>query len=81
MKGFTDVDWVGSLDDRMLTSGYCTFIGGNLVTWRCKRKITAVRSSAVVEYKATMLRSLRLFAKKGHDEVENIGEQTSLLIL
>lgn len=32
IKGFTDVDWAGSPDDRRFTSSYCTSIGGNLVT-------------------------------------------------
>ncbi|XP_058217582.1 uncharacterized mitochondrial protein AtMg00810-like [Rhododendron vialii] len=33
LEAFTDADWAGSVDDRRSTSGYCTFIGGNLVTW------------------------------------------------
>ena len=33
LEAFTDADWAGSMDDRRSTSGYCTFLGGNLVTW------------------------------------------------
>ena len=29
---FTDADWAGSVNDRKSTSGYCTFVWGNLVT-------------------------------------------------
>ena len=35
--GFSDVDWAGCRSDRRSTSGYCTFVGGNLVTWRSKK--------------------------------------------
>ncbi|XP_062085916.1 secreted RxLR effector protein 161-like [Humulus lupulus] len=34
VKGYIDVDWAGSADDIRSTSGYFTFVGGNLVTWR-----------------------------------------------
>jgi hypothetical protein len=30
--GYTDADWVGNLTDRKSTSGYFTFVEGNLVT-------------------------------------------------
>ncbi|KAK0606996.1 hypothetical protein LWI29_007530 [Acer saccharum] len=43
---FTDADWVGSVTDRRSTSGYCTFVGGNLVTWRSKKQGVVARSSA-----------------------------------
>ena len=29
---FTDADWAGSKEDRRFTSGYCVFVGGNLVS-------------------------------------------------
>jgi hypothetical protein len=32
IEGYTDADWVGSIIDRKSTSGYFTFVGGNLVT-------------------------------------------------
>ena len=33
IKGYTDSDWAGSQTDRRSTSGYFTFVEGNLVTW------------------------------------------------
>ncbi|XP_024032908.1 uncharacterized protein LOC112095351 [Morus notabilis] len=32
IKAYTDADWAGAVDDRRSTSGYFTFVGGNLVT-------------------------------------------------
>lgn len=36
---YTNADWAGAIDDRRSTSGYFTFVGGNLVTWRSKKKM------------------------------------------
>lgn len=36
MEAYIDVDYAGSVNDRRSTSGYCTFMCENLVTWRSK---------------------------------------------
>lgn len=46
MKTYTNADWVGSPDDKRYTSGYCTFVEGNLVSWRNKKQSFVARSSA-----------------------------------
>ena len=52
VTGFSNADWAGSRSDRRSTSGYCTFVGGNLVTWRSKKQVIVARSSAESEYRA-----------------------------
>ena len=49
---FTDADWAGSIEDRRSTTGYCTFVWGNLVTWRSKKQNVVARSSAEAEFRA-----------------------------
>ena len=34
---YTNADWAGVVDNRRSTSGYFTFVGGNLVTWKSKK--------------------------------------------
>ncbi|CAM8951545.1 unnamed protein product [Rhodiola kirilowii] len=49
---YTDADWAGSISDRRSTSGYCTFLWGNLVTWRSKKQSVVARSSAEAEFRS-----------------------------
>ncbi|PRQ27705.1 putative linoleate 9S-lipoxygenase [Rosa chinensis] len=49
--GYTDADWAGCITDRRSTSGYFTFLGGNLVTWKSKKQKVVARSSAEAEYR------------------------------
>ncbi|CAN6683311.1 unnamed protein product [Malus baccata var. baccata] len=52
VMGYTDADWAGHSLDRKSTTGFYTFVGGNLVTWRSKKQSVVARSSAEAEYRA-----------------------------
>ncbi|KAK4386004.1 Retrovirus-related Pol polyprotein from transposon RE1 [Sesamum angolense] len=52
IEAYSDADYAGVKDDRKSTSGYCTYVGGNLVTWRSKKQTTVARSSVEAEYRA-----------------------------
>ena len=51
MEPFTDADWAGP-GNRRSTSGYCTYVWGNLVTWRSKKQNVVSRSSAEAEFRS-----------------------------
>ena len=55
MEAFIDADWTSSIDDRRSTSDYCTFLGGNLITWRSKKQAVVARSITEAEFRALAL--------------------------
>ena len=49
---FINSNYGGSLVDRRYTTGYCTLLGGNLVTWRSKKQGVVSKSSNEAEFHA-----------------------------
>ncbi|GJW14063.1 ribonuclease H-like domain-containing protein [Tanacetum coccineum] len=51
LSAYTDVDWAGCPITRWSTSGYCVFLGDNLLSWSAKCQVTLSRSSAEAGYR------------------------------
>lgn len=51
LTAYSDADWGGCSGSRMSTSGYCVFLGANLLSWSSKRQHSVSRSSAKAEYR------------------------------
>ncbi|KAK1647950.1 hypothetical protein QYE76_065755 [Lolium multiflorum] len=51
MVAYSDADWAGCPDTRRSTSGFCVYLGDNLVSWSSRRQPTVSRSSAEAEYR------------------------------
>jgi len=78
IDGYTDADWAGNIIDRKSTSGYFTFVGGNLVTWRSKKQKVMALSNAEAEFRGMAKGLCELLWLR--ELVEEIGYSSSPLM-
>jgi len=50
LVGFCDTDYAGDRIERKSTSGYCQFLGENMISWASKRQATIAMSTVEAEY-------------------------------
>uniref|UniRef100_A0A2N9E7P1 Reverse transcriptase Ty1/copia-type domain-containing protein n=1 Tax=Fagus sylvatica TaxID=28930 RepID=A0A2N9E7P1_FAGSY len=50
LRGYSDADWAGDLDERKSTSGYTFLLGGGAITWCSKKQSCITLSTMESEY-------------------------------
>lgn len=69
IEAFTDANWIGSLNDKKSTIGYCTLVRSNLITWKSKKQsvVTMSKYSSFQEY------NLNAFGRKENGKHPPMG--------
>ena len=60
LETYTNTDYAGLVVDRRSISGFCTFLRGDLMTWRSKKQSVVSRSSVEAEFRSMALRICEL---------------------
>ncbi|KAF7824346.1 Retrovirus-related Pol polyprotein from transposon RE2 [Senna tora] len=58
---YMNTNWAGYVIDKRSTSRYCTFVWGNLGTWRSKKQLVVARSSAEEEFRVYLKAYVKVF--------------------
>lgn len=52
LQAFADADWGGNRPDRKSTSGFCTYLGPNPITWTSRKQQVVARNATDAEYRS-----------------------------